>query len=564
LTQIPRAIFEHLDDDAPRLVYADALAERGDPRGELIHVQCALAKTPPGAAADGLRARERELLLAHEREWIADLEPLPVRPIGPSWTFGRGFVEVVELPFRAEPGRLSELAERTPLRGIDLVDDVMGLRCLIQCPEVRDLREIAIRGAPNQDAPVELAVLGRFSSLRKLTIDRCGNEAWLQPLAELPNLGAVESLTLVALGLKTGLLPLVRQMPRLTELRLGGNARLAELPRILALPLELTELDLGAVGEDDPTIDALVDAPPSLAGLQRLRVTGWIGQPTPALRGRRLELPELRSLDLSTGGWSHTLDLGGLPRLRTLDLSFNRTLGNTGRLAEVATLRELRLGSLGIGDQGVAELVASGLPLEWLSLGANRLGRKAALALSKLGTLRALDASENPFDAVPLAGGPSGLVELSLRQTRVDDVTLEALAEAPWVPTLTSLDIARNGFTARGLRAFLARATSLRDLYVRLNPAISNEGARVIAESPAPIQRLDAGECAIGDAGALALATKGTLRWLDLSQNLVGPVGARALADAPVARRLLGLNLRHNPTGDVPELRAVVGAHLLS
>src|SRR5256885_1062335 len=32
------------DDDRPRLVYADHLMERGDPQGELIAVQCALAR----------------------------------------------------------------------------------------------------------------------------------------------------------------------------------------------------------------------------------------------------------------------------------------------------------------------------------------------------------------------------------------------------------------------------------------------------------------------------------------------------------------------------------------
>ena len=38
-----QAIIECPDDDAPRLIYADWLDERGDPRGEFIRVQCALA-----------------------------------------------------------------------------------------------------------------------------------------------------------------------------------------------------------------------------------------------------------------------------------------------------------------------------------------------------------------------------------------------------------------------------------------------------------------------------------------------------------------------------------------
>ena len=36
-----QAIIEDPDHDAPRLLYADWLEERGDPRGEFIRVQCA-------------------------------------------------------------------------------------------------------------------------------------------------------------------------------------------------------------------------------------------------------------------------------------------------------------------------------------------------------------------------------------------------------------------------------------------------------------------------------------------------------------------------------------------
>ena len=39
-----QAILETPDDDLPRLAYADWLEERGDPRGEFIHLQCRLAR----------------------------------------------------------------------------------------------------------------------------------------------------------------------------------------------------------------------------------------------------------------------------------------------------------------------------------------------------------------------------------------------------------------------------------------------------------------------------------------------------------------------------------------
>ena len=43
------------DDDAPRLVFADWLDEQGDPRGEFIRVQIALAQLDREKAAAGDR-----------------------------------------------------------------------------------------------------------------------------------------------------------------------------------------------------------------------------------------------------------------------------------------------------------------------------------------------------------------------------------------------------------------------------------------------------------------------------------------------------------------------------
>jgi uncharacterized protein (TIGR02996 family) len=79
-TPFLRAVCEAPFDDGPRLVWADALDERGDPRGEFVRVQCELAATSMRACAYEseygsmfgtcgcrrcvLRRRERELLLS--------------------------------------------------------------------------------------------------------------------------------------------------------------------------------------------------------------------------------------------------------------------------------------------------------------------------------------------------------------------------------------------------------------------------------------------------------------------------------------------------------------------
>lgn len=71
-----KAIQEQPEDDAPRLMYADWLTERGDPRGEFLRVQCELAHTTPGQL-DGRRLaqRERELLVEHCTAWLGPLAP---------------------------------------------------------------------------------------------------------------------------------------------------------------------------------------------------------------------------------------------------------------------------------------------------------------------------------------------------------------------------------------------------------------------------------------------------------------------------------------------------------
>ncbi len=71
------AIYAAPDDDEPRLVYADWLQERGDPRGEFITLQLA------GKDVD----RQAALIAEHGPTWIGDL---PIAPHSVRWY--RGFI----------------------------------------------------------------------------------------------------------------------------------------------------------------------------------------------------------------------------------------------------------------------------------------------------------------------------------------------------------------------------------------------------------------------------------------------------------------------------------------
>jgi uncharacterized protein (TIGR02996 family) len=72
-----RAILAAPDDAAPRLVYADWLEERGDPRGEYLRCQCERAGLPPAHPRNAaLRARQEELRRQHPAvilPWLARL-----------------------------------------------------------------------------------------------------------------------------------------------------------------------------------------------------------------------------------------------------------------------------------------------------------------------------------------------------------------------------------------------------------------------------------------------------------------------------------------------------------
>src|SRR5262245_30109619 len=76
-----RAICDQPADDAPRLVYADWLEERGDPeRARFIRLQVAL-----GASGEADPAREREcgdLFHDNRQRWLAELP-------GPSELWGK-------------------------------------------------------------------------------------------------------------------------------------------------------------------------------------------------------------------------------------------------------------------------------------------------------------------------------------------------------------------------------------------------------------------------------------------------------------------------------------------
>jgi len=225
------------DDDAPRLVWADWLTERGDPRGELIHVQCALAAgRSDGETRAALLARERALLTEHgrwlldalgldgERTAVAGVDDAPSG--GARAHFHRGLLDVLEVPIEHWVAAEDALVE-TPLTALVLTDvdarhaeALATLRgpptlatlalvrsfldgggagaALAASPMVRGLRSLSLaRAAIRDQAGAALVRAAAFDGLEELELtgNRLG-AGFADALAAAPWLGDVRTLRL--------------------------------------------------------------------------------------------------------------------------------------------------------------------------------------------------------------------------------------------------------------------------------------------------------------------------------------------------------------------------------
>jgi uncharacterized protein (TIGR02996 family) len=74
-----QALLANPDDVNLRLVYADWLEERGDPRGELLRLDVKLVELPPkGVPARKLRRRLEELRQGIDPTWLARIDSTPI------------------------------------------------------------------------------------------------------------------------------------------------------------------------------------------------------------------------------------------------------------------------------------------------------------------------------------------------------------------------------------------------------------------------------------------------------------------------------------------------------
>lgn len=195
------AVLEARDDDTPRRVFADWLLDQPDDasaaRGELIHLQCDLARLPAGPRPAAAVSRERQLLEAHAHDWNA-----PFRALGCCCTeYRRGFVEGAGLAARALAARAEALFRAAPLRELKLYEARGRLR--------------------------EVAALSGLAELRTLDLEKNDlGDGDLEALASSPHLGELTTLLLWSNSIgAAGLRALTfAAAPKLARLDLSHNA----------------------------------------------------------------------------------------------------------------------------------------------------------------------------------------------------------------------------------------------------------------------------------------------------------------------------------------------------
>ena len=364
------------DDDGPRLILADWLDERGDPRGEFIRLQCALARLPAeDPRHQPLADRERALRDAYEAEWIRPLGGLVV-----SCEYRRGLVEIVSL----EEARFLEVAPElfrlAPVRRVRLLEAGPRFADLIRSPLLARVRELDL--CSNYLGNGGANLLSRCEHLARLAVLDLGfnnvSDRGVRALVDSPNLRGLRALRLNDNNLAgAAAARALAASPYLTNLRaldLSGNeisgagmSALADgeaLRQLRSLGIHANRIaDAGAEAlARSPLLTRMLEAQPAL-DLRRNGI-GPVGARALA------DSPRLANLEV--------LKLGGNP------------IGNAGLQALAAArhlrrLRELDLGDCRVGDPGVRALARSHLlaTLTRVSLLENVLRSETVAALEE-------------------------------------------------------------------------------------------------------------------------------------------------------------------------------------
>jgi uncharacterized protein (TIGR02996 family) len=310
-----QAIRAEPDADAPRLVYADWLEERGDPRGDFIRAQVLLhrARLDNDQEAIGRHwTREHELYEQYKEQWLAPLRQLKVSVA----SYDRGFVDSVsvntagflkhgdkllaaapllrEVSFYWKDLRLTPALARCPwFQHVSAVEfwsgplPVANLLAFARSPHTAHLRSLRLRECTFKGPmrPTVFAQLLQMPGLQELSLSWLPvGDAAVTAMAQSPDLARLRSLTVSKGGLTNASVVALAESGHLActdGLALSHNfamndvglQALARWPKLAGL----TSLDLSFTKVGDAGIEALVRSPyaPALRSLtlSRTRIT---------------------------------------------------------------------------------------------------------------------------------------------------------------------------------------------------------------------------------------------------------------------------------------------------
>ncbi len=337
------------EEDGPRLVYADWLSDRGDPRGELITVQCALAVADrddrPVHETNRLRERSSALLDIHRPQW---LEPVLDIAVG-NYGFRRGFIEVIDV----------------------LQPDIDAVRLREACPL---LRAVKTRQATVNDLFQYIDVL----ALDELTLYKITDSLMLGRVLDEPRLGRLRRLDLHYLSGR----PQLNELAKL-HLPLHRLALRFDRQQPFDEPALLTYLTTHPARSTLRSLDLAHTRAEELGQLERLPELEELALTScslPVQRLFQLVLPKLQSLAITDGAMDAldpALLIAAFPSLRRLRLSKTR-LGDRAALSIAASPHAMRLRRLDLSNNQISSVGARALAdsehlrdLVWLDLTGN-------------------------------------------------------------------------------------------------------------------------------------------------------------------------------------------------
>ena len=268
LDELLSMVYESPEEDEPRLVYADALMQRGDLRGEFIALQI-LGKDAPS------KRRAKHLASSCGRQWLGPL----ARAVASGFVFERGFLARCKTDRRSSP-LLASLAGHPAW---STVTHFSGASSIGLHPGMRALRHLGVDfAAERSQGEPWVDLLDRTERpLQSLsyTLSEASAAEELEMLAHCRALPQLKELEIVLLGVELADLMLHPVLSRLDRLALAlhnalGLASAPVLLRGAPAPEIAFEIGRSRIVASDPgrerrytDIDAYLHDIPSLEAL---------------------------------------------------------------------------------------------------------------------------------------------------------------------------------------------------------------------------------------------------------------------------------------------------------